>query len=159
MWPRARSIQRCPQRSSSHAATPRRSISRAASTGHPVYSSTSNRRLQARLCKRNTGFNSATTGGEVQAGPSAGETTVRNFQCILQEVRPGISSERAARWAFNPPRTTTWDGNGMPWGVLFLPSAEQHCGHPSCRIVLPWQQDLSLCGPCCRPGLRPSYGL
>lgn len=113
-----------------------------------VYASTSKRKALSTTVARNTGLNPATT-GERGARRCVCSKEHRISSAFLQEVMPGISSERAVRWAFRPPRTTTWDVNEMPWGVLCPASAERHYGHPSCRIVPPWQQDLSLCAPCC----------
>lgn len=132
---------RCPQRSSSHSVMQWRSISRAASAFLAVYSSTSER-LQARMRKKRRIQLSHHRGSRYERVHLLG--TAQNFQCILQEGRPGISSERAVRWAFGRRRGTSM---GCLGGVSCLPSPGQHCGHPSCRLVPSWQQDLSLCGP------------
>lgn len=60
----------------------------------------------------------------------------QNFQCILQEVKPGISSERAVHWAFKPPRTTTWDVNEMPWGCCVQPVLSGTMATPPVELSL-----------------------
>lgn len=81
-------------------------------------------------------------GKQVRKGASAGESSEFPVHSPGGEARHFIRTCSTLGI-----RTTTWDVNGMPGGVSCLPSPGQHCGHPSCRLVPSWQQDLSLCGP------------